>query len=147
MKFILPLSFAAVFGIVGFFCLLTALRWRRDQRGFRPDNELRVYGKLTHFQREPKAYRGRHGNDTPTDILDFTYSYEVDGKTYTTENRLVKNGIRLPGGTEIVCQRSDPRQCYIPGLTSPPAEDAHDVLYWIGGACLLGALYFLSLLP
>ena len=147
MDTLIPLFFAAVLGIGGGVCFVTALRWRQVQRGFRPDNELRVYGKLTRSQRHPKAYRGRHGSETPTDILDFTYAYEVDGRTYTTENRLVKNGIRLPSGTEIVCQRSDPRQCYIPGLTKPPTEQAHHTLYFAAVFCLFWVLYLFSTLP
>lgn len=147
MEFILPLLFAAVFGIGGLFCLLTALRWRWIRRGFRPDNELRVYGKLIQAQTHKNYRNPRLMIHTPTDLHEFTYRYEVDGKTYTVTDRLLRSGARIPGSTEIVCQRSDPRQCYIPGLTRPPAEDAHDVLYWIGGACLLCALFFLSLLP
>ena len=144
MNTFIPLLFAAILAILSILCLSTALRWRKIQRGFRPENELRVYGKLIQFERHPKAYRGRHGRDTPTDIWDFTYAYEVDGKTYTHTDRLVKNGIRLPSGTEIVCQRSDPKQCHIPGLTPPPTTEAHHTLYFCAGFCLFFMLFFLS---
>lgn len=144
MNTFVPLLFAAVLAVLAILCLSTALRWRKIQRGFRPENEVRVYGKLTAFERSPKAYRGRHGHDTPTDIWDFTYSYEVDGQTYTHTDRLVKNGIRLPSGTEIICQRSDPKQCYIPGLTPPPTEEAHHILYFCAAFCLFFMLFFLS---
>lgn len=144
MNTFVPLFFAAVLAVLAILCLTTALRWRKIQRGFRPENELRVYGKLIHFERNPKAYRGRHGHDTPTDIWDYTYAYEVDGQTYTHTDRLVKNGIRPPSGIEIVCQRSDPKQCYIPSLTPPPTAEAHHTLYFCAAFCLFFMLLFLS---
>ena len=139
--------FAMVLGIGGVACFVTALRWRRIQRGFRPDNELRVYGKLIQSQ-TTKNYTNRRLNIfTPTHLHDFTYSYEVDGKTYTVTDRLLRKDFRIPSCTEVVCQRSDPRHCYIPGLTKPPREEDHHPLYFIGALFLLGMLWFLSILP
>lgn len=147
MDRILPLFFSVLSAVGAIVCIVTALRWRTIYRGFRPSNELRVYGKLVEFQRHPKVYRGRHGNETPTDIWDFSYTYEVNGKTYTSKNRLVQNNLRVPSGTEIVCQRSDPSQCYIPGLTNPPGDEDHHPLYFAAGLCFAGMLWFLSILP
>ena len=147
MDAIIPLFFAIALGIGGIACFLTALRWRRIQRGFRPDNELRVYGRLIHSQTEKNYTNRRFSIFTPTDLHDFTYRYEVDGITYTVSDRLLRKDYRIPSGTEIVCQRTDPRQCYIPGLTKPPREEDHHVLYFIGTGCLVGMLWFLSILP
>jgi len=144
MNTFVPLFFAAVLAVLAILCLTTALRWRKILRGFRPENELRVHGTLVQSKRHPKAYRGRHGHDTLTDIWDFTYAYEVDGKTYTHTDRLIENDIRLPSGTEIICQRSDPKQCCIPGLTPPPTAEAHHTLYFCAGFCLFFMLFFLS---
>ena len=139
--------FAMVLGIGGVACFVTALRWRRIQRGFRPDNELRVYGKLIQSQ-TTKNYTNRRLNlFAPTHLHDFTYSYEVDGKTYTVTDELLRKDFHIPSGTEIICQRSDPRHCYIPGLTKPPREEDHHPLYFIGALFLLGMLWFLSILP
>ena len=44
MDTIFPLFTAILLGLGGILCLVTALRWRHIQRGFRPDNVLRVYG-------------------------------------------------------------------------------------------------------
>ena len=146
MDTFIPLLFAALLGVGAVLCLWTALRWRRALHGFRPENELRVYGTLTHAERSPKYRNPRLGIRTPTDLHEFTYTYEVDGRTYTVTDRLVQNGAHIPGGTEIICQRSDPRQCYIPGLTKPPAEEAHHTLYFAAVFCTLWMLYFLSTL-
>ena len=147
MDTIVPYFFAIALGLGGVISFITALHWRHVQRGFRTDNELRVYGKLTHAQTHKKHRAPRLMIYTPTDLHEFTYSYEVDGRIYTVTDRLLRNDLHIPSGTEIICQQSDPRQCYIPGLTKPPAEDDHHTLYFFTVFFLLGMLFFLSILP
>jgi len=147
MDTVFPLFTAIVLGLGGLLCLTTALRWRRIQRGFRPDNELRVYGTRTHAQTQKNYTNRRFYIFTPTDLHEFAYRYEVEGKTYTVTDKLLRKDFRIPSGTEIICQRSDPKQCYIPGLTKPPHADDHHILYFISVFFFAAMLAFLSMIP
>lgn len=147
MDTIFPLFTAIALGMGGVVCFAAALRWRHIQRGFRPDNLLRVYGTCIHTQTQKNYTNRRLSIFTPTDLHEFTYRYEVDGIPYTVTDKLLRKDFRIPSGTEIVCQRSDPRQCYIPGLTKPPQEDDHHILYFISALCFAAMLAFLSMIP
>jgi len=90
MDTVFPLFTAIVLGLGGLLCLTTALRWRRIQRGFRPDNELRVYGTRTHAQTQKNYTNRRFYIFTPTDLHEFAYRYEVESKTYTVTDKLLR---------------------------------------------------------